>query len=68
MTENNIDRRQLIKTAAKAGVSIAAAVVTAALLYDKQGPKVGIDTGKLVTYPDFSIPQRCLFRHACRED
>jgi uncharacterized protein (DUF362 family) len=53
-----MDRRQLIKRAAKAGAAIAAAAVTAGLLYDKKGPQPGAESGKLVTYRDFSVPQR----------
>jgi len=53
----NTDRRDFLKRAGKAGLSIAAAAAAARLLYDKDGPTPGVKTEDLVTLPDFSIPQ-----------
>ncbi|MCK4293632.1 MAG: DUF362 domain-containing protein [Planctomycetes bacterium] len=60
MTEHNnneVGRRQFLGRVTKAGVSIAAAGIIAAKLYDVQGPKPGVKAEDLVTLPDFSIPQ-----------
>ena len=54
---NNLDRRRFIIRTAKAGAAIAAAGVASAMLYDKDGPAPG-DGKKLVTVPDFSVPER----------
>jgi len=61
MTESNdkkIQRRQFLARVGKAGVSIAAAGFITCKLYDKQGPKAGVDIGSLVTLPDFSVPDK----------
>lgn len=61
MTESNdkkIQRRQFLARLGKAGVSIAAAGFISYELYDKQGPKAGVDTESLVTLPDFSVPEK----------
>jgi len=50
----NPGRREFLVRAGKAGVSIAAAGLGAGLLYDKDGPRGGVDTDSLVTLPDFS--------------
>ncbi|MCX5637820.1 MAG: DUF362 domain-containing protein, partial [Planctomycetota bacterium] len=58
MTDQNdkkIERRQFLSRAAKAGISIAAAGVISAKLYDRQGPKAVADAGAMVTLPDFSV-------------
>jgi len=55
--EREFGRRQLLARAGKAGISIAAAGTVASLLYDGKGPKPGIDTEELVTFPEhFSVP------------
>jgi uncharacterized protein (DUF362 family) len=51
-----IERRQFLIRSAKAAVSVAAAGVISAALYDKQGPKAAVVTESLVTLPDFSVP------------
>lgn len=53
----NTGRRELLARGAKAAVSIAAAGGLAYWLYDRQGPKGGVEAGKLVTLPDFSMPR-----------
>ena len=61
MTEpNQINpaRRQLLIRGAKAAASIAAAGGLAYWLYDREGPKVGVEAGKLITLPDFSVPRK----------
>ena len=61
MTEQNdkkFERRKFLARAGKAGISIAAAGTVASLLYDRQGPKTGVDTESLVTLPDFSVPDK----------
>jgi uncharacterized protein (DUF362 family) len=55
---NKTDRRQFLARATKAGFSIAAAGALACALYDKAGPKTGIDAESLVTLPDFSVPKK----------
>ncbi|MBW8001624.1 MAG: DUF362 domain-containing protein [Planctomycetes bacterium] len=55
--ENNINRRQFIATATKAGISIAAASAAAYLLYDKKGPPAKPKAHDLVTFPDYSVPK-----------
>jgi len=60
MTEHNnneVARRQFLGRLTKGGVSIAAAGIIAAKLYDAQGPMPGVKAEDLVTLPDFSIPQ-----------
>ncbi len=54
--EKNLDRRQLLARAGKAGVSIAAAGLIAYKLYDKNPPAIGLDAKSLVTLPDFRVP------------
>jgi uncharacterized protein (DUF362 family) len=50
-------RRKFLTRAGKAGISIAAAGTVSHLLYDSKGPKPGIDTKELVTFPEhFSVP------------
>ncbi|MHC4603077.1 MAG: DUF362 domain-containing protein [Planctomycetota bacterium] len=60
MTEQNdkkFGRRKFLARAGKAGISIAAAGTVASLVYDNKGPKPGIDTEELVTFPvHFSVP------------
>ncbi|MBN1796060.1 MAG: DUF362 domain-containing protein [Sedimentisphaerales bacterium] len=62
MTENKksryigISRRQFISQAVKAGLSITAAVAIAKIMYTNNPPAIEEDK-KLVTVPDFSIPQ-----------
>lgn len=61
MTDQNdkkIERREFLGRVAKAGISIAAAGIISAKLYDKEGPKAAVDTGTLVTLPNFSIPHK----------
>ncbi|MHC4616873.1 MAG: DUF362 domain-containing protein [Planctomycetota bacterium] len=58
MTEPNrkeLERRQFLARATKAGVSIAAAGTISYMLYDRTGPKPGTDIEQLVTLPDFSV-------------
>ncbi len=57
-SDRKIQRRQFLARLGKAGVSIAAAGFISYKLYDKQGPKAGIDTESLVTLPDFSVPEK----------
>ena len=54
--ENNLDRRQFIARAGKAGISIAAAGLIASKLYDKNGPTIGLEAKSLVNLPDFRVP------------
>jgi len=56
--DKNLGRRELLGRAGKAGISIAAAGVISYRLYDKEGPKTGVDTESLVTLPDFSVPDK----------
>ena len=59
MTEQNEKqngRRQFLGRAGKAGISIAAAGLISYHLYDRQGPRIGVDAESLVTLPDFSVP------------
>ena len=60
MTEQNdkkLGRRKFLARAGKAGISIAAACTVTSLVYDGKGPKPGIDTEDLVTFPEhFSVP------------
>jgi uncharacterized protein (DUF362 family) len=58
LNDHKFNRRQLLKRATKAGVSIAAAGIAGYMLYDSQGPKAGIEVGSLVTLPDFSAESR----------
>jgi len=57
-TDNKFGRRRFLARVAKAGVSIAVAGTVSYLLYDDKGPKAGVDSGDLVTLPDFSAPQK----------
>jgi len=54
----NFGRRQLLVRGTKAAASIAAAGGLAYWLYDREGPKAGVEAGKLVTLPDFSVPRK----------
>ncbi len=54
--DKNLGRRELLGRAGKAGISIAAAGLISWQLYDRQGPRTGVDTESLVTLPDFSVP------------
>ncbi len=54
-SDKNLQRREFLARAGKAGISIAAAGLIAGALYDRKGPVAGIDTKSLVTLPDFSI-------------
>jgi uncharacterized protein (DUF362 family) len=56
--DKRIERRQFLSRATKAGISIAAAGIISAKLYDGYGPKAAVDTGALVTLPDFSAPHK----------
>ena len=56
--DRKIGRRQFLGRAAKAGISIAAAGVISAKLYDREGPKAAVETESLVTLPDFSMPAK----------
>lgn len=60
MNRNNqlrIARRQFLTRAGKAGLSIAAASVTARLLYDHIGPGSAAAPQELAKVPDFSVSQ-----------
>ncbi len=54
----NFDRRQFLARTGKASISIAAAGAISYLLYDRTGPKPGTQADRLVTLPDFSVPQQ----------
>jgi len=56
--DKNLDRRQFLARAGKAGASIAAAGLISYLLYDRYGPTTGVDAESLVTLPDFSVPDK----------
>ena len=59
MTSNNPDnmaRRQLLVRTAKAAASVTAATFASYLLYDRTGPRHGIDSDELVRLRDFSVP------------
>jgi len=56
--DRKIGRRQFLGRAAKAGISIAAAGVISAKLYDSEGPKAAVETESIVTLPDFSMPAK----------
>ena len=56
--DKEFGRRQFLSRAAKAGISIAAAGAASYVLYDRTGPKPGLETQKLVTLPDFSVPAK----------
>ncbi len=55
--DKNLGRREFLGRAAKAAVSIGAAGAASYLLYDAKGPQRGGKAEKLVTLPDFSVPQ-----------
>lgn len=55
--EKNLDRRQFLARAGKAGISIGAAGLIAYKLYDKNPPTIGLNAKPLVTFPDFSVPE-----------
>jgi len=56
--DKNLDRRQFLARAGKAGISIAAASLISYRLYDRYGPTTGVDAESLVTLPDFSVPHK----------
>ncbi len=56
--DKNIDRRQFLARAGKAGISIAAAGLISYQLYDRYGPATGVDAESLVTLPDFRVPDK----------
>ena len=56
--QSKMGRREFLARAGKAGISIAAAGAISYKLYDRQGPKIGVDTESLVTLPDFSTPYK----------
>jgi uncharacterized protein (DUF362 family) len=53
----NLNRRDFLRRAAKAGISIAAAGSLGLWLYDGVGPRRGEGEGDLVRVPDFSLPE-----------
>ena len=53
--DKNLDRRQFLARAGKAGASIAAAGLISYQLYDRYEPTTGVDAESLVTLPDFRI-------------
>jgi len=53
--EQNLTRRQFVGQIGKAALAVAAAGTASYLLYDKDGPKPGIETKELVTLPNFAI-------------
>ena len=52
-----MDRRDFLRRAAKAGISIAAAGSLSLWLHDRVGPGRGEEEGELVRVPDFSLPE-----------
>jgi uncharacterized protein (DUF362 family) len=56
--DKNLDRRQFLARAGKAGASIAAAGLISYRLYDRYGPATGVDAESLVTLPDFRVPDK----------
>lgn len=61
MTEPKSDpigRRQFLRRATKAGISIAGFGAVSYLLYDRKGPGRDGETENLVTIPDFSVQHR----------
>jgi len=56
--DKNLDRRQFLARAGKAGASIAAAGLISYRLYDRYGPATGVDVESLVTLPDFRVPDK----------
>ena len=56
--QTSLARREFLTRAGKAGISVAAAGLISYQLYDRQGPKTGVDTESLVTLPDFSVPDQ----------
>jgi uncharacterized protein (DUF362 family) len=55
---NSFGRRQFLARAGKATVAIAGCGVASYLLYDPEGPTVGVKAEDLVTLPDFSVPHK----------
>jgi uncharacterized protein (DUF362 family) len=55
--DKELDRRQFLTRAGKAGISIAAAGIASYLLYDGTGPAASVEAQDPVTLPDFSVPQ-----------
>ena len=53
-----VGRREFLKRAGKAGISIAAAGTVSYLLYDATGPGPYRPAENLVTLPDFSVKQQ----------
>jgi len=56
--DENMERREFLSRAGKAGISIATVGTVSYLLYDRKGPSSGVDTEGLVTLPDFSVSHR----------
>lgn len=56
-SDKDFGRREFFVRSAKAAASIVAAGAVAYKLYDVKGPQRGGETEKLVTLPDFSVPQ-----------
>jgi len=56
--DKNLGRRQFFTRAGKAGISIAAVGLISYRLYDRQGPRTGIDAESLVTLPEFRVPDK----------
>ena len=52
-----MNRRDFLRRAAKAGISIAAAGSLSLWLHDRVGPRRGEEEGDLVRVPDFSLPE-----------
>jgi uncharacterized protein (DUF362 family) len=55
--DKELDRRQFLTRAGKAGIAIAATGAVSYLFYDATGPQPRSKTEELVTLPDFSVPQ-----------
>ncbi len=55
---NNVERRRFLARLGKAGLSIAGAGALSWALYDQKGPTAEIETGQLVTLPDFSLQRQ----------
>ncbi len=56
--DKNFGRRQFLARAGKAGISIAAAGLISYQLYDKHGPRTGVDAKSLVTLSNFRVPHK----------
>lgn len=55
--DKELDRRQFLARAGKAGISVAAAGIASYLLYDSMGPAASVEAQDPVTLPNFSVPQ-----------